>query len=281
VNSSNLIGTQRLVFILTLVYFFVELLGGLYYNSLALVTDAGFMAIDLAGQLSAIYAGRLSRKPPDKYKTFGYERAKVLSGLINGILVVVMMVYVLTDAYRRISKPEVLDINRVFIIAVIGLFVNGYSVFQLYKHSHDISVRGSFLFLLNDTLGSVGVIISTLLIKLTGLYVIDAVTSIFIGLFVAYPTYFLVRDSLNILMEANPAGLDIKKVEGFIYENFDHAKHVKDLHIWALVPEKVIMAVRVRTEGKFYDREKIKSLKKLLQEKFRFYDVFVEVYEED
>ena len=280
-NSSNLVSTQRLVFILTLVYFFVELIGGLYYNSLALVTDAGFMAIDLAGQLSAIYAGRLSRRPPDKYKTFGYERAKVLSGFVNGILVVFMMLYVVTDAYRRISKPEVLDVNKVFIIAVIGLFVNGYSVFQLYKHSHDIAVRGSYLFLLNDTLGSVGVIVSSMLIKFTGLYVIDAVTSIFIALFVAYPTYFLVRDSINILMEANPEGIDTKKVERFIYENFDHAKHVKDMHIWALVPEKMIMTVRVRTEGKFYDREKIKSLKKLLREQFRFYDVFVEVYEED
>lgn len=280
-NSSNLISTQRLVFILTFVYFFIELVGGLYYNSLALVTDAGFMAIDLAGQLSAIYAGRLSRRPPDKYKTFGYERAKVLSGLFNGIFVGFMLFYVLTDAYRRISKPEFLDVDKVFIIAVIGLFVNGYGVFQLYKHSKDISVRGSFLFLLNDTLGSVGVIISSLIIKFTGLYVIDAVTSIVIGLFVAYPTYFLVKDSINILMEANPPGIDIKKVEKFIYENFDHAKNVKDLHIWALVPEKVIMAVRVRTEGKFYDREKIKGLKGLLQEKFRLYDVFVEVYEED
>jgi cobalt-zinc-cadmium efflux system protein len=281
VNNSSLIGTQRLVFVLTLVYFFIELIGGLHYNSLALVTDAGFMAIDLAGQLSAIYAGRLSQRPPDKYKTFGYERAKVLSGLFNGIFVGFMLFYVLTDAYRRIGNPEFLDVDRVFIIAVIGLFINGYSVFQLYEHSKDIAVKGSFLFLLNDTLGSVGVIISSIIIKFTGLYVIDAVTSIVIGLFVAYPTYFLVKDSINILMEANPARIDIKKVEGFIYENFDHAKNVKDLHIWALVPEKTIMTVKIRTEGRVYDREKIRSLKKLLEEKFGLYDVFVEVYEED
>ncbi len=280
-NSSNLIGTQRLVFILTLVYFFIELIGGLYYNSLALVTDAGFMAIDLAGQLSAIYAGRLSRRPPDRYRTFGYERAKVLSGLLNGILVSFLLFYVLTNAYKRISNPEPLDTDKVFVISVIGLLVNAYGVFRLYYLSKDISLKGSFLILLNDALSSVGVIVSTLIIKFTGLYVVDAVTSIIIVLLVSYPTYFLVKDTINILMEGDPRGIDIEKVERFIYENFDHAKNVKDLHIWALVPEKMIMSVRVRTDGKVYDREKIKSLKKLLQEQYGLHDVFVEVYEED
>ncbi len=280
-NSSNLIGTQRLVFILTLVYFFIELIGGLYYNSLALVTDAGFMAIDLAGQLSAIYAGRLSRRPPDRYRTFGYERAKVLSGLLNGILVSFLLFYVLTNAYKRISNPEPLDTDKVFVISVIGLLVNAYGVFRLYYLSKDISLKGSFLILLNDALSSVGVIVSTLIIKFTGLYVVDAVTSIIIVLLVSYPTYFLVKDTINILMEGDPRGIDIEKVERFIYENFDHAKNVKDLHIWALVPEKMIMSVRVRTDGKIYDREKIKSLKKLLQEQYGLHDVFVEVYEED
>jgi cobalt-zinc-cadmium efflux system protein len=281
VNSSNLIGAQRLVFILTLVYFFIELIGGLYYNSLALVTDAGFMAIDLAGQLSAIYAGRLSLRPPDKYKTFGYERAKVLSGLLNGILVSFLLFYVLTNAYKRISNPEPLDTDKVFVISVVGLLVNAYGVFRLYYLSKDISLKGSFLIILNDALSSVGVIVSTLIIKFTGLYVVDAVTSIIIVLLVSYPTYFLVKDTINILMEGDPRGIDIEKVEGFIYENFDHVKKITDLHIWALVPEKMIMSVRVRTDGKVYDREKIKSLKKLLQKQYGLHDVYVEVYEED
>jgi cobalt-zinc-cadmium efflux system protein len=270
-----------LVFIITLVYFFIELIGGLYYNSLALVTDAAFMAINLVGQLIAVYAKRLSQRPPDKNKTFGYERAKVISGLFNGILVGFMLFYVLTDAYRRITHPEVLDADKVLIIALVGLLVNGYGVFKLYEHSKDISVRGAFLFILNDALGSVGVITSCIVIKLTGFYVADTVASIVIGLLVAYPTYFLVKDSIHILMEGIPTGVDVEKVEKFIYENFDHAKKVKELHLWAIVPEKTIMAVKIRTDGRFYDREKIKSFKKVLKEKFGIYDVYVEVYEED
>lgn len=272
----------NLVFLLTLIYFFIELIGGLYYNSLALVTDAAFMAINLVGQVIAIYAKRLSQKPPDSNQTFGYERAKVLAGLFNGILVGFMLFYVLINAYSRITNPEPLDAEKVLIIAIVGLFVNGYGVYKLYEHSKDISVRGAFLFILNDALSSVGVIISSLIIKLTGLYVIDAVTSIIIGFFVAYPTYYLVKDSIHILMEGIPSGIEVENVERFIYENFNHASKVKDVHVWALVPEKTIMAVRVRTDNKFfYDRERIKGLKKLLEQKFRLHDVFVEMYEEE
>jgi cobalt-zinc-cadmium efflux system protein len=269
------------VFILTLTYFFIELIGGIYYNSLALITDAAFMAINLAGQVIAIYARRLSRRPPDKDKTFGYERAKIIFGLFNGILVGFMLFYVLTNAYSRITHPQPLDAHKVFIIAVIGLLVNGYGVFKLYEHSKDISMRGAFLSVLNDALGSVGVIISSLIVKYTGLYVVDAITSIAIGLLVAYPTYFLVRDSIHILMEGIPSGVDVERVEKFIYENFDHVKTVKELHLWALVPERTIMAVKIRTDGRDYNREKIKAFKAILKKKFGIHDVYVEVYEED
>lgn len=273
--------SSAVVFALTFVYFFIELTGGLYYNSLALVTDAAFMAINLVGQLIAIYAKTLSRKPPDKNQTFGYERAKVISGLFNGILIGFMLFYVLSRAYGRITHPEPLDADKVFTIALIGLFVNGYGVYKLFDHSKDINIRGAFLFILNDALSSVGVIISSVIIKFTGLYVADAITSIVIGLLVAYPTYFLLKDSIHILMEGIPQGIDVEKVEEFIYENFDHAKKVKELHLWSLVPEKTIMAVKIRTEGRVYDREKIKTLKTILKDKFSIYDVYVEVYEED
>ena len=269
------------VFILTLVYFFVELVGGLHYNSLALVTDAAFMAINIISQLVAMYVKKLSRKPPDRVKTFGYERARVISGLFNGILIGFMVFYVLTRAYDRIIEPEHLFVNQAFVIAIIGLLVNGYGVYQLHGDSKDIGVKGAYLFILNDALGSVGLIISYILIKITGLYVFDAIASIVIALLVIYPTYFLVKDSLHILMEGIPSGIDIETVEKFIYENFDHAKKVKELHIWSLVPEKKILTVKIRTDGRDYDRETMKTFKQRIKEKFEIQDVYLEVYEED
>lgn len=269
---------QRVVLSLTIAYFFVELFGGLYYHSLALVTDASFMAINVSGQLIALYVGRLAQRLPDKKKTFGYERAKVLSGLFNGMLVGFLLFYVFVDAYHRISHPEPLEADKILVIAMIGLFVNAFGLLKLYKHSSDISIRGALLLILNDTLGSVGVITSSVLIRYTHLYFIDPLAGVFIGLLAAYPTYFLIKDSVQILMEGNPAKIDVDEVEDYLYRTFHDITSVKDLHIWGLSPEKIILAVRIRTNG-VYGRETIKNMKHLLKDQFGLSDIYVELYE--
>jgi cobalt-zinc-cadmium efflux system protein len=274
-NKNNL----GIVFVVTLIYFFVEMGGGLYFNSLALVTDASFMAVNLAGQLLAIYTSRLGERPPDREKTFGYERAKVLSGLFNGIAVGFVLFYVLIDAIKRIATPQPLDAGKVFYIAVIGLLVNAFGVWKLYRQSKEINIRGAFLLILNDLLGSVGVIIASLIIKFTGYYVVDAFASIVMGLFILYPTVCLVKGSINILMEGIPTGIDVEAVANCIREKFDNGVRVKDLHVWALVPQKVFMAVKIRTNGEIFRREEIKTLKDILRERFGFRDIYVEIYE--
>ncbi len=268
------------VFILTIGYFFIELLGGLYYNSLALLTDASFMAINITGQLIVLYVAKLSKRPADNNNTFGYERAKVLSGLFNGMLVGFVLFFVLVDSYNRIRNPQALDAGKVFYIALLGLLVNGFGLLKLYKSSGDINIKGAYILILNDALGSVGVIVSSVIIQLTGLYVMDAVTSIFIGLLVAYPIYSLLKGSIGILMEGTPVGMDIEGVRRFIGNGLDCIKQVKDLRVWVLTPEKTIMAARVRTDGQVCSRDEIKALKKRLESKFGFHDVYVEIYEE-
>ena len=269
-----------IVFVVTLLYFFVEMVGGLYFNSLALVTDASFMAVNLAGQLLAIYTSRLGERPPDKEKTFGYERAKVLSGLFNGIAVGFVLFYVLIDAIKRIATPQPLDADKVFYIAVIGLLVNAFGVWKLYRQSKEINIRGAFLLILNDLLGSVGVITATLIIRFTGYYVVDAFASIVMGLFILYPTVCLVKGSINILMEGIPTGIDVEAVANCIREKFDNGVKVKDLHVWALVPQKVFMAVKIRTNGEIYCRDEIKNLKVILRERFGFQEIYMEIYED-
>jgi len=270
---------QRSVLIATIAYFFVELLGGLYYHSLALVTDASFMAINVTGQFIAFYVSWLSKKSPTSTKTFGYERAKVLSGLFNGMLVGFLLFYVFFDAYHKILHPEPLEADKILLIAVIGLAVNAYGLRMFYKHTADINLKGATMLILNDLLGSVGVIISAIVIKFTGLYFVDPLTGVLIGLLVAYPTYFLIRDSLHILMEGNPAKIDPEDVRRFIYLNFPDISDIKDLHIWGLSPEKIMMAVRIRTKGTAYHREGIKTMKQRLREEYGFSDIYLELYE--
>jgi cobalt-zinc-cadmium efflux system protein len=271
---------QKTVLIFTIIYFFIELFGGFYYRSLALVTDASFMAINISGQFIALYVGRLAQRLPSKHKTFGYERAKVLSGLFNGMLVGFLLFYVLIDAYHKIMHPEPLEADKVLYIASIGLVVNAFGLMRLRNHARDINIKGAMLLILNDTLGSVGVIISSLLIKYTSLYFIDPLTGVIIGFLAAYPTYFLIRESVHILMEGSPASVNVDEVERYLDDHFRDIHRIKDLHIWSLSPERVLMAVRIRTNGSVYAREAVRTMKQRLKERFGFSDVYVELYED-
>ncbi len=273
-------GDQRTVLVLTILYFLIELSGGLYYKSLALVTDASFMAINIAGQTIALYVARLVMKIPDKSRTFGYERAKVLSGLFNGILVGFLLFYVFSDAYRKIRHPQALDADRVLLIAIIGLAVNAYGFLIFYRHATDTNIKGALLLIANDALGSVGVILSSIVIRYTHLYFLDPLMGLIIGLLIAFPTYSLVRNSVHILMEGNPAHIDPDRVRQFITEHFPGITNIKDLHIWGLSEETIIMAVRVRTDEATYHRDQIRTMKRLLKETYGFSDIYLELYEQ-
>jgi cobalt-zinc-cadmium efflux system protein len=270
---------QTLVLAVTIAYFFVELFGGLYYHSIALVTDASFMAVNISGQVIALWVTRIVRRQPDKVNTFGYERAKVLSGLFNGILVGFILFYVFTEAFQKILHPQPIEADKVLIIAVLGLVANAFGLVQLYRYSKDVNIKGALLLILNDTLGSVGVIGSAIIIRYTHLYFVDPLAGILIGCLAAYPTYFLIRDSVKILMEGTPARIDVDDVAGFLHQSFPEIHHVKDLHIWGLSPEKIILMARIRTNGSEYNADTIRLMKNMLREKFGLFDIYIEGYE--
>ena len=270
---------QTLVLIVTSAYFFVELFGGLYYHSIALVTDASFMAVNISGQIIALWVARLAHRLPDKVNTFGYERAKVLSGMFNGILVGFILFYVFMEAFQKILHPQPIEADKVLVIAVLGLFANAFGLLRLYKYAKDVNIKGALLLILNDTLGSVGVIGSAIIIRYTHLWFVDPLAGIFIGCLAAYPTYFLIKDSVHILMEGNPAKISVDDVSTFLLQTFPDMRNVKDMHIWGLSPEKIVLVARVRTDGTVYHRSTMKMMKDLLKEKFGFFDVYIEGYE--
>jgi cobalt-zinc-cadmium efflux system protein len=271
--------SQRLVLFVTVAYFFVELFGGLYYHSIALVTDASFMAANISGQIIALWVSRFARRLPDKMNTFGYERAKVLSGLFNGILVGFILFYVLIEAVQKILNPQPIDADKVLVIAALGLVANAFGLVMLAKHAKDVNIKGALLLILNDTLGSVGVIVSAVIMRYTHLWFVDPLAGILIGCLAAYPTYHLIKASVHILMEGNPVNIDIDAVERFLHQSFPDIRNVKDMHIWSLSPQKIILLARVRTNGMENHRAMMKTIKTSLREKFGFSDVYVEGYE--
>lgn len=268
---------QKIVLALTTGYFFIELAGGLYYHSLALVTDASFMAINITGQALAYYVWKLAQRLPDERNTFGYERAKVLSGLFNGMLVGFLFFYVLIDAYRKITNPLPLEVEKILSIALLGLMVNAFGLIALYRYSKDM--KGALVLILNDTLGSAGVVASSIIIRYSHLYFVDPLTGVLMGLFVIYPTYALIKDSIRILMEGNPGVVGTDEVRDFIQGHFHSVKSIKDIHIWGLSAEKIMLAARIRTEGTVHQRETVKGIKRLLRDKFGFHDMYLELYE--
>jgi cobalt-zinc-cadmium efflux system protein len=169
--------------------------------------------VNVTGQLIALYAISLGEKPANKRYTFGHERAKVISGLANGIMTGFVLFYVFVEAYAKIRHPEPIVADRLLIIGALGLLVNGIGLFRLYKDTHDINIRGAYLHVLTDALGSAGVVISSTVIYFTGLDIVDPITGVAIGLLVAYPAYQLVGQSLTILMEGNLTGISPKKVK--------------------------------------------------------------------
>ena len=270
---------QWLVLVVTFCYFFVELYGGLVYGSLALVTDAAFMAVNVTGQMIAFAVVHIARRRPDKHNTFGYERAKVLASLLNGMLVGFILFHVLSDAVRSIRTARVIETGPVLSIAVLGLLVNLFGLLRLRRHATDINVRGVMVYGLTDALGSVGVIVSSLLIRMTGWNFVDPLTGVLIGLLAAYPAYDLVRDGIRILMEANPGSFDPDDVTRFLTEQFRDVCSVKDVHIWALSTEKILLVARVRTHDAEDHRTMIRSMKELLKVRFGLHDVFIEGYD--
>lgn len=280
VRTSGETTGQGAVLAVTIAYFFVELLGGLYYGSIALVTDASFMAVNISGQIIALWVSRLAQRSPDKYNTFGYERAKVLSGLFNGILVGFILFYVFIEAVQKALHPQPIDADRVLVIAVIGLGANAFGLVRLCRYSSDVNIRGALLLIMNDALGSVGVIGSALIMRATGWWIADPLAGIAIGCLAAYPTWFLIRDSVRILMEGNPGKTGVDDVAAYLYRGFPEIGQVKDMHIWALSPEKVIFVARIRTGGPVGNhRDVMKRMKAELKKDFGFHDVYLEGYE--
>lgn len=266
---------------LTIGYFFVELAGGIVFNSLALLTDAAFMAVNVVGQLIALYTVGVSSRPADRRFTFGHERAKVISGLVNGVLTGFVLFYVFQEAYHKIVRPEPVDAALVLVVALLGLLVNGYGLLRLRRATaRDINIRGAYLHVLTDALGSIGVVISSVVIHFTGWYIADPVMGVLIGLLAAFPMVSLIRASLDILMEGNPSGVGPEEVRAFILDNHPFVLRVKKLHIWGLSPERLIMVGRIRTDGILLHREEVKDLKRALKQRFGLHDIFLEVYED-
>ena len=223
----------------------VEVIGGIAFNSLALLADAAHMSTDVVGLVIALIAQALVMRPASARHTFGLRRAEALGGLANGVLVIAAALWIFYEAVQRLGDPPDVVGGGLLVVAVLGLAVNAGSAFVLARaRGRDLNMRGAFVHMLADAAGSVGVIVAALGILLFGAEWMDPVMSILIGLLVIWSAWGLMRDTLNVLLEGVPSDLDVAEIEQSLRGSPGVAA-VHHLHVWELGSDMPALSAHV------------------------------------
>ena len=233
------------VLAITLTVMVVQVVGGIASGSLALLADAGHMLTDAAGVGLALLATWFAARPATLERTFGYQRAEILAAVINALLLLGVAAYVLVEAVRRFSSPSEVAPGLMLTVAVVGLAANAVSLYLLHHgQSESLNVRGAYLEVLGDLLGSVAVIVAAAVIWLTGFTRADAIASVLIGLMILPRTWGLLRDAVDVLLEAAPKNVDLTPVRDHIL-NIPGVVDVHDLHAWTITSGVPVLSAHV------------------------------------
>jgi cobalt-zinc-cadmium efflux system protein len=219
---------------LTGTFMIAEIIGGFVFNSLALLSDAAHMMTDVMALIIAFIAIQIGKKAADSKRTFGYRRFEVLAAVFNALILFAVAIYILYEAYERFSQPPEVQTGGMLIVAVLGLIVNLISMRVLQGGSDEsLNMKGAYLEVLADMLGSLGVILAAILIYVTKIPQIDPILAVLIGFWVLPRTWKLLKESFHVLLEGVPAGVDLQKVESELAA-VAGVKDVHDLHIWSV-----------------------------------------------
>ncbi|MGW6389253.1 cation diffusion facilitator family transporter [Streptomyces sp. NPDC055103] len=235
----------RIALGITLSVMVIEIIGGVVADSLALIADAAHMATDAVGLAMALLAIHFANRPPSGNRTFGYARAEILAALANCLLLLVVGGYVLYEAIQRFVEPAETKGGLTIVFAVVGLVANMISLSLLARGQKDsLNVRGAYLEVLADALGSVTVIIAAGVILATGWQYADPIASILIGLMIVPRTVKLLRETLDVLLEAAPKGVDMAEVRAHILA-LPGVEDVHDLHAWTITSGMPVLSAHV------------------------------------
>ncbi len=266
---------------LTGAIFFVELAGGWWTGSLALIADAAHMAVDLLGLSLTLAAALVARLPADPKRTYGYRRVEVLAALGNAIALMVATGFLLREAWARFAFPTAIAAGPMIVVASIGLLCNLASAAMLWKASRtNINMRGALMHVLSDGAGSVGALIAGVVILKTRWYQADAVVTVLICVGIVLTAFWLLRDSVHILLEGAPAHLNLDDIRAAL-TGIPDVKGVHDLHLWSLTQGQEAMSGHL-VLGKGRDHaEALKAGKAVLVERFGITHVTLQIESDD
>lgn len=228
--------SRRLLWVLgiTATFMIAEVVGGVLSNSLALLADAGHMFADVAALALSVFAMRLSQRPATHRRTYGYARFEILAALINGATLLVIAGLLIVEAWGRLREPVAIDGVVMLSVAGLGLGVNLMGAALLHSHAHDnLNVRGAYLHVLGDLLGSVGAIAAGVVVLTTGWTAADPIISVVIALLILFSAWNLVREAAAVLLESVPSHLDVESILASL-RSIEGLDEVHDVHVWTL-----------------------------------------------
>ena len=224
----------RWVLVLTGGFMVAEVVGGVVSHSLALLADAGHMFTDVGAIALSLLAMAWAQRPPNTTKTYGYVRVEILAALVNGASLLLIAGLILWEAWKRIQVAPEVDAPVMLAVAMGGLLVNVVAAATLHGHAHEnLNIRGAYLHVLGDLMGSIGTIAAGVVILTTGWYLADPIISILISTLLLWSAWRLVRESTDILLEAAPSHIDVDDLRVEL-EAIDELHEVHDLHVWTL-----------------------------------------------
>jgi len=230
---------------LTGAFLLVEVIGGILTGSLALLSDAAHMFTDTAALAIALAAIRIGELPADARRTFGYQRFEILAATANAVLLLGVALYILYEGYRRFVEPPQIQSLGMLAIAVLGLAVNLAAMRILAPaQKRSVNVRGAYLEVWSDALGSLGVILAAVVLWFTGWAWVDTLVAVGIGLWVLPRAWTLLRETVNVLLEGVPKGIDLDEVASTIASTAGVAG-IHDLHVWALTSDVPSLSAHV------------------------------------
>jgi len=234
-------GALRWALAITLVFMVAEAIGGWWANSLALLADAGHMLGDVVSLGLALLAARLAQRPATGRRTYGYLRLEIFAAVINGAVLIVIAGLITWRAVVRIGSPPDVESGVMLVVAAAGFVANLVTLRLLHAgHRHSLNVRGAYLHVVGDLLGSVGALAAAAIIALTGWTPADAVVSAVIALLIAVGAVRLLRDSVDVLLEATPRHISLERVADEL-DSIPGVRNVHDLHVWTVTSGVVAM----------------------------------------
>jgi len=265
------------VLILTAGYLVAEVIGGILSGSLALLADAGHMALDVAAIALGLFAAWVSARPPTARKTYGYYRAEILAALLNGITLVLVSLWIFYEAYERFGEPPHVKGQMMAIVAAGGLLVNIFAMARMHSQKEaGLNMRGVWLHLLTDALGSVAAIVGGLLVWQFGWQLADPIISVLIGILILFGAWKLLVECVDVLMVSVPQGIDPEEIKRQV-EALEQVQEIHDLHVWALNTGVAALSAHVKMAASADYADTLNCTSKLLREKFNILHVTLQI----